>query len=69
MCNDSSETEKIVYRIWNTKTNIYEGSYSRSYHDEYDFDSEESARNANCHGMFKRPEYEIHKYMKKYIPL
>jgi hypothetical protein len=69
MCNDNSETEQIVYRIWNKETKKYEGSYSRSYHDEYDFSSEEAARNANHYGIFKRPEYEIHKFLKKYISM
>jgi len=50
-----------VFKIWNKKTNAYNGSYSRAYHDEYEFDSEESAIEANCHGVFHDTDtYEIH---------
>lgn len=53
---------KSVYKIWNKKENKYSGSYSRACHDEYDFSSEESALNANCHGIFKDTDtYEIHR--------
>lgn len=67
MCGEGPETKKTVYRIWDKKSEKYAGSYSRSCHDEFDFDSEESALNANCHGMFKDSEtYEIHKCIRKY---
>ena len=53
----------IVYRIIDRNTNKPVGSYSRACHDEYDFKSVESARNANCHGMFKnKDKYAIAKY-------
>lgn len=66
MCGESKETKKTVFRIWNKETKQYEGSYSRSYHDEYDFDSRDSALNANCHGMFGSPRYEIHECVREY---
>ncbi len=66
MCGESHETKKTVFRIWNKNTGRYEGSYSRSCHDEYDFDSRDSALNANCHGMFMGPEYEIHECVREY---
>jgi mRNA-degrading endonuclease RelE of RelBE toxin-antitoxin system len=52
-----------VYRILDRKTEEVQGSYSRAYHDEYDFNSAESARRANVHGMFEDKEkYKINKY-------
>jgi len=57
----------IVYRIINRNSGEAVGSYSRAYCDEYDFDSVEEARNANCHGMFKDLEkYRIAKYRVTY---
>ena len=57
----------IVYRIVNNYTNEFEGSYSRSCCDEYDFRSAEEAKNANCHGMFRdRKKYRIAKYKVTY---
>jgi hypothetical protein len=54
---------KTVYRIIDRGTGKAVGSYSRAYHDEYDFESASSARNANCHGMFEDKEkYAIAKY-------
>ena len=50
-----------VFKIWNKKTESYTGSYSRAYHDVYNFDSEGHALNANVHGIFKDTEtHEIH---------
>ncbi len=52
-----------VFRIINNETNEATGSYSRAYCDEYDFRSIKSARNANCHGMFKdKTKYRIAEY-------
>ena len=49
------------FKIWNKKEHKYSGSYSRAYHDIYDFDSEEEALNHNCHGVFHDTDtYEIH---------
>lgn len=56
-----------VYRIISKDTNKPEGVYSRAYHDEYDFESIESARNANCHGIYKdKNKYRIAKYKVTY---
>jgi hypothetical protein len=54
---------KIIYRIINQATGKAEGVYSRSYHDKYDFDNSESARNANCWGIYQdKDKYKIAKY-------
>lgn len=66
MCGESKEPASVVYRIWDTQRKEYVGSYSRSYHDEFDFPSEQAALNANVHGMFKNPKYEIHKCLREY---
>ena len=58
---------EIVYRIIEKRTGEAVGSYSRAYCDEYDFVSEEEARNANVHGMFLDEEiYDIAKYRVTY---
>ena len=58
---------KTIYRIINRKTGKPVGSYSRAYHDEYDFKSVEEARTANCHGLFEDKEiYKIAKYKITY---
>jgi len=58
---------EIVYRIINRATGEAEGSYSRAYCDEYDFESAEYARGANCHGIFQDMEkYSIAKYRVTY---
>ena len=56
-----------VFRIIDNITGCAVGSYSRAYCDEYDFNSESEARNANCHGIFKDTEkYSIAKYKVTY---
>lgn len=56
-----------VYRIIERETGGLVGSYSRDYCDEYDFNSAEEARLANCHGMFKdKKKYAIAKYRVTY---
>jgi mRNA-degrading endonuclease RelE of RelBE toxin-antitoxin system len=58
---------KEVYRISERDTGNPVGSYSRAYHDEYEFDSAEKARTANCHGMFEDTQkYRIDKYRVTY---
>ena len=57
---------EIVFRIIDNRTNDAVGSYSRACCDEYDFESAERARSANCHDMFQRPEYRIAKYRVTY---
>jgi hypothetical protein len=58
---------RTVYRIIDRGTGEAVGSYSRAYHDEYDFESVDSARNANCHGMFQDKEkYAIATYRVVY---
>ena len=55
--------EEIVFRIIDRESNMACGVYSRAYHDEYDFNSADSARNANCHGIHKdKEDYKINKY-------
>lgn len=52
---------KTVFKIFNKVKGEYTGSYSRACHDEYEFDSEVSALEANCHGMYHNTDkYEIH---------
>lgn len=54
---------ETVYRIINRSTGEPEGSYSRAYCDEYDFDSVSQARGANCHDIFEdKVKYGIAKY-------
>jgi hypothetical protein len=54
---------EIVYRIIDKKTGEAVGSYSRACCDEYDFNSVDSARHANCHGIFEdKDKYSIAKY-------
>ena len=56
-----------VYRIIDRKTGRPQGSYSRAYCDEYDFESPEEARDANCSGMFRdKKRYAIAKYRVTY---
>lgn len=58
---------ETVFRIIDRKSGEAVGSYSRAYCDEYDFTSADSARNANCHGMFKNKKvYKIAKYKVTY---
>jgi len=65
-CREMIE-ERAIYRIINKETNSYVGVYSRAYHDEMDFDSEEQARAANCHGTFQdRGKYDVVKLKKFY---
>lgn len=52
-----------VFRIISRDTGAAVGSYSRAYHDEFDFESVEQAREANVHGVFKdKSKYAIAKY-------
>ena len=56
-----------VFRIIDRATGKARGSYSRAYCDEYDFDSVQRARTANCHGMFNDHEkYAIAEYKVTY---
>ena len=58
---------KTVFRIIDNETGEAEGSYSRSYCDEFDFSSLEGARDANCHGVYKdKVRYGIAKYRVTY---
>ena len=58
---------ETVFRIIDKSSGNPVGSYSRAYHDEYDFNSVSEARNANCHGMFENKEkYKIAKYKVTY---
>lgn len=58
---------EIVFRIIDRKTGEVTGSYSRAYCNEYDFESDERARSANVHGIFKDKEkYAIAQYKVTY---
>lgn len=58
---------ETVYRIISNSTGEAQGSYSRAYCNEYDFQSVNEARDANCHDMFKDKEkYSIAKYKVTY---
>jgi hypothetical protein len=63
----SEKKPETVYRIIDRATGEAVGSYSRAYCDEFDFRSIESARTANCHGMFEnKAKYAIAKYRVTY---
>lgn len=56
-----------VFRIIDRKSGQPVGSYSRACHDEYDFNSPQAARSANCHGMFEdKSKYAIAHYRVTY---
>jgi len=57
----------IVYRIIERSTGQVCGSYSRDYHEEFDFASVQEARTANVHGIFEdKQKYSIAKYRVTY---
>lgn len=59
--------EKEVYKIIDKSTGEAQGVYSRSYGDEFEFDSAERARTSNCHGIYEDKEkYKISKYKVTY---
>lgn len=65
--NPKAKKPQDVFRIIDRGTGDAIGSYSRANHDEYDFSSAESARGANCHGIFEdRQKYKIAKYRVTY---
>ena len=58
---------ETVYRIIKKSTGEAQGVYSRSCCDEFDFASEDQARNSNCHGIYQDEEiYAIAKYRVTY---
>lgn len=58
---------EIVFRIIDKSTGLPVGSYSRAYCDEYDFESVDEARSANCHNVFQdKKKYKIAKYRVTY---
>jgi hypothetical protein len=58
---------EIVYRIIDRLNGCVQGSYSRAYCNEYDFESLSEARTANCHGLFaNKAKYSIAKYKVTY---
>lgn len=58
---------KDVFMIHNRESGEAQGVYSRAYHDEYEFGSAESARNANCHDVYlDKNKYRIAKYRVTY---
>ena len=55
--------EKTIYRLFDRSNNEPCGSYERGYHTKYDFSSPSSAREYNCHGIFKnRAKYRLARY-------
>ena len=57
---------KYIYRIIDSDGNAV-GSYSRACCDEYDFNSPDQARSANCHGIFEdKSKYKIASYRVTY---
>ena len=65
--NTKEKEPKIVHRIIDKDSGEAVGSYSRAYHDVYDFDSVYAARRDNCHGMFMdEGKYRIAKYKVTY---
>ena len=58
---------KRVFQIISKDTGNAQGSYSRAYCNEYDFESIFLARRANCHGMFEdKDKYNIAEYEVTY---
>ena len=58
-----SPEPQTVFRIHDRKTGAVQSAYSRAYHDEKDFGSVGSARNANVHGVYKdKRKYRVAKY-------
>ncbi len=56
-----------VYRIIDRETGEFQGSYSRAYSNEYDFESIKEARTTNVHGIYEDKEkYKIAKYRVVY---
>ena len=61
------QLKETTHRIVDRTTGEFVGAYSRAYHTEYDFDSVEEARHANCNGMFEDTvKYGINKYKITY---
>jgi hypothetical protein len=59
--------DKTVYKIWDKQLGQFASAYSRAYHDEWEWETEERALNSNCHDIFKdASRYEIVKYKVKY---
>ena len=62
--------QETVFRIIDRETGEAVGSYSRAYCNEYDFNSAEEARSANCYDIFQdRKKYKIAKYRVSYVLL
>ena len=56
-----------VYRILDKESNEPQGVYWRGNYDKYDFESVESARSSNVHGIYEdRGKYKIAKYKVAY---
>ena len=54
---------RYVYMIRDRETGEHVSVYSRAYHDEWEFSSEEHALNANCHGIHKdKTKFAIEKW-------
>ena len=57
----------IVFRIIDRATGEAVGSHSSACCDEFDFESQEQARSANFHGMFRdRVKFAVAKYRVTY---
>ena len=58
---------ETIYRIIDRESGRAQGSYSRTYCDEFDFQSVNKARHSNVHGMYEdNKKYKISKYKVTY---
>jgi hypothetical protein len=56
-----------VFRLLDRKEGGFVGSYSRAYCDEYDFNTLDEARGANCHGVFRdKVKFKVNRYRVTY---
>ena len=59
--------EKIVYKVRNKQTREFARAYSRGYHDEEEWESQDRALHAMVDGSFKdETRYEVVKYRVTY---
>ncbi len=66
MRNDA-RLDKELYRIYDKENKCWAGAYSRSYGEEFEFNSEEEARTSNYYGIYENKEkYDIIKFKVSY---
>lgn len=70
MTSPHKKTVEFKFKIWDKEAERWATAYSRAYHDEEEWDSEDRALNSNCHGIFKDEErYEVVKIKVTREPL